>query len=115
MKTKIAIRGIRQMYDNVYQCGYCDLQYIMRGVEPTFYNCGVYGWNCDIYTNAKRDIAITTGYRNMTGKQIPAELIKKYSNRAEEMIRDSIGTPWEEIQNALEQNRENFFDELMNN
>jgi hypothetical protein len=49
----------------------------------------------------------------MAGKTIPAELIKKYSSRAEEMIRDSIGTPWEEIQNALEQNRENFLDELL--
>lgn len=114
MKTKIAIKGIKQMYDKVYYCGYCDLQDIMRYHEPTFYNCGVYGWNCDIYTDAKRDIAITTGYRNMTGKRIPSELIEKYSKTAKNIMNDAKCARYDEIVDALYQNRERFFDELAN-
>ena len=114
MKSKIAIKTIRQNWSNVYRCGYCDLQYIMRGREPMYYNCGVYGWNCDIYTNAKRDIAITTGYRNMTGKCIPAELIAKYSKIAKNIMADAVATPYDEVMEALDKNRENFFDELLN-
>ena len=112
MKTHTSMKAIRNNWSKVFQCGYCDLQHIMRIKEPMYYNSGIYGWNCDVYTNAKHDIAITTGYRNMRGKIIPAELIKKYSSRAEEMLRDAIGTPWEEIREALEKNMENFFDEL---
>ena len=114
MKTKITIKGIKLSYDNIFRCGYCDLQYIMRNYEPTFYNCGVYGWNCDIYTDAKRDIAITTGYRNMTGKCIPLEVIQKYSKTAKNIMADAKCASYEEIKNALEQNRERFFEELLN-
>ena len=112
MKTHTSMKRIRDNWSKVFQCGYCDLQHIMRGKEPMYYNAGVYGWNCDIYTDATNDIAITTGYRNTRGRTIPAELIKKYSSRAEEMMRDAVGTSWEEIREALAENRRNFFDEL---
>lgn len=114
MKTKTTIKNIKYLYKNVYQCGYCELQDIYYGLGATYYNAGVYGWNCDIYTDFARDIAITTGYRNMTGKQIPNELIIKYSKIARNILADSLATPWEEIKNALEKNRENFLDELLN-
>lgn len=114
MKTKTAMTHITKVYDNVYCCGYCDLQYIMRGVEPQYYNCGVYGWNCDIYTDISRSLAITTGYRNMRGRLIPLELIKKYSDIAEGICKDTWKKSYDEIKEALEANRENFFDELAN-
>lgn len=113
MKTKTTMKHITNAYENVYSCGYCDLQYIMRGVEPKYYNCGVYGWNCDIYVDYSRDIAITTGYRNMRGQMIPSELIDKYSKVAEELSKDWT-KPYDETFEALEQNRENFFNELLN-
>ena len=112
MKTHIAIKFIRQNYSKKFYCGYCDLQHIMYYTEPTFYNSGVYGWNCDIYTNATRDIAITTGYRNMTGQRIPDELIKKYDSTAKETMKNAINKTYEEVKKELEQNKENFLDEL---
>lgn len=114
MKTHVTIKNIRQNWNKVYRCGYCDLQYIMRGEEPNYYNAGVYGWNCDIYCDFKRDIAITTGYRNMTGRMIPDELIEKYSNIAKEICKNMFSKPYDEIKAELDQNRENFFDELAN-
>lgn len=106
------MKYVKALWKNVYQCGYCDLQFIMKGEEPTYYNSGVYGWNCDVYTDFKRDIAITTGYRNMRGKTIPHELIEKYSKVAEEIQKDYWSKPYEKIQEELAQNRENFFEEL---
>jgi hypothetical protein len=50
----------------------------------------------------------------MTGKRIPSELIEKYSKTANEIFENRIPTNYEEIRNALDQNREKFFDELAN-
>ena len=48
-KIKTTNKYIKQVWKHVYRCGYCDLQYIMRGDEPMYYNCGIYGWNYDVY------------------------------------------------------------------
>ena len=112
MKTQTTIKSIKKNWSKVWSCGYCDLQYIMSGVEPQYYNAGIYGSNCDIYTDALRDIAITTGYRNMAGRTIPTEIIEKYSKIAKNILADARGTSWSIINEALDQNRENFFDEL---
>lgn len=114
MKIKTTIKYIKANWKKKFYCGYCDLQYIMRGTEPTYYNAGVYGWNCDIYCDFKRDIAITTGYRNMTGRRIPDELIKKYTDEAKEILKNEWAKPYEEIKTALAENREKFFEELNN-
>jgi virulence-associated protein VapD len=114
MKTHTTIKAIRQNWNNVYRCGYCDLQYIMRYEEPNYYNSGVYGWNCDVYCDFKRDIAITTGYRNMTGRVIPNEIIERYSNIAKEICKNTWSKAYDEIKAELDQNRENFFNELVN-
>jgi hypothetical protein len=113
-KIKTTNKYINQVWGNVYRCGYCDLQYIMRGEDPVYYNCGVYGWNYDAYCDYKRNIAITTGYRNMTGRVIPNELINRYSEIAKDILKDYWNKPYEEVQKALAENRENFFEELIN-
>ena len=113
-KQHTSIKSIRQNWNKVFYCGYCDLQHIMKHEEPAYYNSGVYGWNCDIYCDFLRDIAITTGYRNMTGRRIPSEIIKKYSNIAEEICKNTWSKPYEEINEALEENRKNFYIELDN-
>ncbi len=86
----------------------------MKYEEPMYYNSGVYGWNCDIYCDFKNDIAITTGYRNMTGRIIPHELIEKYTKVAKNIMADAVAASYDEIKKALDQNRRNFFDELAN-
>ena len=111
-KQHISISKIRNYWSKTFRCEYCELQYIMRGTEPHYYNSGVYGWNCDIYCDFSNDIAITTGYRNMTGKRIPDELINKYSDIAKSIIEKPFTTPYEEIRKALEENKQNFFNEL---
>lgn len=113
-KIKTTNKYINQVWNHVFRAGYCDLQYIMKGEEPVYYNCGVYGWNWDGYCDYKRNIAITTGYRNMTGQRIPDEIIEKYTEIAKQICEDYWKKPYEEVQKALEENRENFFEELLN-
>lgn len=110
MKTNITIKAIKERF-KVYRCGYCDLQDIMRWHDADFYNSGVYGWNCDIYVDFASGIAITTGYRNMTGKLIPSELIKEYTDKAKEIekLRD-----WKEQERLYTENREAFFEAVSN-
>ena len=111
-KTKTTIKAIRNNWSKVYMCGYCDLQYIMKYNEPAFYNSGIYGWNCDVYVDYARDIAITTGYREMIGKRIDETIIKKYSDLAKEISENTFNIPYEEIKMALDKNVEEFFEEL---
>ena len=114
MKIKATRKDINRMYRKVYSAGYCDLQFIMNGVEARFYNCGIYGWNWDCYTNSEKEIAITTGYRNTTGKRIPTELIKKYSKIAENLMGRISRTAeeYDEKMRKLEKNRSAFYAEL---
>lgn len=114
MKKQTSIKFIKGYFDKVYYCGYCDLQDIFRYEEADYYNAGVYGWNCDIYCDYARDIAITTGYRNMTGKRIPDELIKKYTAKAKTILENTFSIPYDEIKKALDENREAFLTELNN-
>lgn len=111
-KVKTDMKRISNGYRKVFRCGYCDLQDIYKYETPQFYNCGVYGWNCDIYVDYKRDIAITTGYRNMRGERIPGDIIKKYSEIAKKIYENQWTKSFDEIRTALEENRENFLNEL---
>lgn len=112
MKTHTTIKSIRHNWKHVFRCGYCDLQNIFRYEEPNYYNAGVYGWNCDIYCDFSRDIAITTGYRNMAGQCIPGEIIAKYDAIAKEILKNTFSVPYDELKEKLDQNRQNFLDEL---
>ena len=111
MKLKTSMKHITSVYDNVWRCGYAELQYIMEGREPQYYNAGVYGWNCDIYIDFRHDAAISTGYRNTRGRKIPTELIEEYSERAKAIMQDRSKS-WEEIRLDMCVNRALFFDEL---
>lgn len=106
MKIKTSMK-ICNNFENVYSAGCCDLQYIFRGFEPQYYNCGVHGWNCDLYIDWKTDTIITTGYRNMRGKMIPQELIEKYNKKAAKIDVWSASAA-----EQREELRRQFFDEL---
>lgn len=76
---KISMKEVQRKF-RCYQAGYCDLQVILATSYPEYYNAGVYGWNCDVYTFG--EVAISTGYRNTKGERIPAELIERYERKA---------------------------------
>lgn len=79
MKTKVTNKEIRPNYNNILSIGYCEAQFLLRGVSPFGYNCGVYGWNCDFYDID--GICVSTGYRPI-GKRVNYSLLKEYEDKA---------------------------------
>ena len=108
MKKKTSMTYITAVFRKVWRCGYCDLQNILHGIEPDYYNAGAYGWNCDIYNTEAG--AITTGYRNMRGERIPYDIIEKYDNEAREILKGMWTDT--EYRNKLNDLRMRFFAEL---
>lgn len=125
IKRKTTINEVKSGFDKVFACGYCDLSYIMYGVEPIAYNSGVYGWNWDLYSNlwdvSHRDNynAIITGYRNLKGLWVPDEIIERYTNEAKSILAacDEITDPndkiWARVE-RLQEMRKRFWAELDN-
>lgn len=105
---------ITKRFSNVFRCGYCDLQDIYRWNDPTYYNAGVYGWNCDLYVDYKTDTIITTGYRNMRGARIPDAIIKKYSKKAKEIhAQYPFSATYEETLEKSNNNIDEFIKEVL--
>ena len=86
-KAKTTRKWVADNYTCV-SVGYCSLQYLLYFQSPRFYTCGVYGWNCDIYTFG--NYAITTGYRGMISHVdgLGYDKTNAYETKAEKIIHD---------------------------
>lgn len=75
---------------NCISVGYCDLQYLLQYESPLYYNCGVYGWNYDVYVIG--NYALCTGYRGMpsTVKTVKNkyDIEIEYDRKAEKIINE---------------------------
>ena len=98
---------------NVFRCGYCDLQNIFYGIDPVYYNAGVYGWNNDMYIDYSTDTIITTGYRNMRGDSINHDLIRKYDKKARAIVGDWT-ISYDDKMKKLAKIRTAFINEILN-
>ena len=74
-KVHVTKKALLEAYPakSVFQCSYCDLQFVNWFLSPTYYTSGVYGWNFDGYT--VEGFLITTGYRGMFGKRLTRDLL----------------------------------------
>lgn len=89
MKIKTTKKEIMNSYNDIISIGYCDAQFLLRGVDPIAYTAGVYGWNADIYN--VNGVAIVTGYRPFgTIHASYNGIVKKYDTKARE-ISNSFG------------------------
>ena len=111
-KIKITRNILKNRFSKIFCCGYCDLQYIFHNLRPYYYNCGIYGWNYDVYANYCEDIAITTGYRGMFGTRIPAEIIKHFETEAKSAIENFSFTKSNLLDAALTDIQKRFFEVL---
>lgn len=111
MKMETSMK-ICKNFKNVFCCGAEDLHYIFKEEQPTYYNAGTYGWNCDLYVDYATDTIITTGYRNTRGTRINYELIEKYTAKAEAIC---ALYPYycEEYITEMDKNKNNFIKELL--
>lgn len=86
MKAKITSKQIRAESVYLVSVGYCDLQWLLSRHEPLYYNCGVSGWNYDVYE--VYGVTICTGYRGMPkGFEPSYDVIKSYEEEAREYVK----------------------------
>ena len=113
MKFKTTSRELKNSVPTNYlfKAGYCALQELFYYEQPIAYNCGVYGWNYDVYKIY--DVYITTGYRSMVGKYIPNELVEKYNNKASTIVYD-INLSYDNKREMLSKLIQEFKAELLN-
>ena len=78
MKIKLTNKEVKALYPNIKSAGYCEIQTLLRGIEPVAYTCGVYGWNYDVYNI--NGLTICTGYRGMPGERL--EKCSEYEEKA---------------------------------
>lgn len=63
-------------------CGYCRLQSLLT--DANGYNSGFFGWNWDAFRSGD-GITVLTGYRNLTGQEIPESVIDEFEKKAYEI------------------------------
>lgn len=93
MKYLTTTKAIKNGYRNIVCADYCDLQSLLRYVDPVAYTRGMYGWNYDVYD--VNGVTICTGYRGIPGRR--ANNITDYEARARE-IDANRGLTWTEKQ-----------------
>lgn len=111
-KMKSTKKAIVESYNNVVCVGYCDLQNLLHCQLPSFYTCGVYGWNADVYDFGST--AICTGYRPFGNASAPYGLIAYYEKLAEP-IAHNYRSPWAERKQKLDELIRQFIDEVLDN
>lgn len=90
MKFKTTSKEIKNYYNTIISIGYCGAQHLLQYQEARAYNCGVYGWNYDLYI--VDGVALCTGYRSMPGKSVNYDLLNEYEKAAEKIVYNySIG------------------------
>ena len=80
MKHKTTEKVIKERYNTIISIGYCNLQRLLKALEPVAYTSGVTGWKADIY--AIDGVAIVTGYRPFGNIKADYDICSKYENEA---------------------------------
>lgn len=106
-KQKITRRDALARF-NCFSVGYCNLQNLFHCEDATYYTCGVYGWNADLYRIG--NVTIVTGYRPF-GKSVPYDLTRKYDEAAADIARNWNYT-FDEKRDLLDLLIEEFTEEL---
>lgn len=111
MKKHTSMKIVKQ-YTNVFCVGYADLQHLFTDEEPTYYNAGIYGWNCDLYTDSRTDSILCTGYRNTRGWKVPHDVVLEYDMKAKEILID-WSLSYDQTHKRLYELRCEFFDKII--
>ena len=109
MKMKMSRNQIADLpVDKIVVVRYCELQYLLSGIDAVGYNAGINGWNYDVYIIG--NIGILTGYR-VPNKYPRAEKIEEYEQEASKIV--SSRMPSLSIISELNKLREAFIAEQL--
>ena len=103
-----------------FSAGYAELQNTLALENAVGFNAGIYGWNWDAYRlwpgkSGKADfgVYIITGYRNLPGRPIPYDMIKRYEAEAKELRENVIKTGWSTYVESMGKLVARLVDELL--
>ena len=112
MKIKVSQKQIREGYDKILIVGYCDLPFLLKGQEPRYYTCGVYGWNSDVYHIDNR-VAICTGYRPIGNVRTNDKGLNiKYNDKARKIYED-YDIPYQKRIDKINKLLEKYIEEVL--
>lgn len=112
MVKQLTKKQVQEYYNNIISVGYCDIQFLLQGMEREGYTAGIYGWNADIY-EIDKTTAIVTGYRpfgNISSNE--KGLNKKYNEKAR-TISNNLDLTWEQKKNKLNKLLQKYVKEVI--
>lgn len=111
-KLQATRKDIKESYNNIFNVGYCNMYYLLTGVEPRYYNSGVYGWNWDAY-EITPNICIITGYRNTLGVNVATKDLVSYEDKAKKICQN-YDLKYDEQCQKIKQLRDEFIEKILN-
>lgn len=108
MKYRTTKKAIREMIDPVYCVGYCNIQNLLRFIDPFAYSTRAEGWACDYYY--AYDVIISTGYSPI-GRKTDYNLCREYDQKAL-AIWSNYNLTFEQQQEKVEALIEEFVEKL---
>lgn len=84
-KIKTTKKYIKANYHYIFNSSGENIDYLLTGIDPRYYNAGVYGWNWDGY-ELTENICIIAGYRNTLGENISREILANYEKQAKKIF-----------------------------
>lgn len=113
MERKMLKKEVNGCFKNVVCVGYCDLWYLLKGLERSGYTCGIYGWNADIYI-VNDNTAIVTGYRPFGNIDSNKKgLNKKYNEKARKICDNNKIVKWETKQNKINKLLDEYINKIL--
>lgn len=89
IKLKVSKKEIRNSFQNVLYCRYCELADLLSYRNANYYNANCYGWRNDIYL-INNNTVIVTGYEPFGNIKIPKDIAKKYNNIAHRIKKNGL-------------------------
>lgn len=81
MNIKLTNNDLRNNFDVIASCGYCELQSLLNMKSRIGYNNGVYGWNFDAFDFG--GVCLITGYRTRGADiRLSKEFCERWDDRA---------------------------------
>ena len=111
MKFKTTKRQVMGGYWKIIEVGYCDVQYLMTGLEPVAYTCGTYGWHAYVY-QISNTTAIVTGYRPFGNISPDYDVMRTYESTAARIAGD-YKLDYEERLERIAKLRREFVDNVL--
>ena len=102
MKFKTTKKAIKKGYYHIISVGYCNLQYLLKGINPVAYSTRAEGWACDYYD--VNGVCICEGYSpigNQNTKNLTYDTMRKYDNKAKEIFHNRSSGSWHDLQPKL--------------